>query len=244
MNTPKERVYKLMQGSPLSYTLASRNTESSPLMYFDETKNINRTLRYATNQKSCFEDEQDGNVLLSPIVFVDGLLVVPKNNPVLQQFLHYHPMRDRVFYEVDLVKDAQKEMEELDLESDALIAVRKLSIEEVEMLTRTLFGKDPEKVDTAVLMRDVKVFAKNNPKDFLAAINDPELSFQSKVRVFFDRGLLSPRNNNKEVWFNTPGNKKKMASVAFNNSPFDTAVAYFKSEEGVESLKALESLIQ
>jgi len=37
-------------------------------------ENENRPLRYARNQKSPFEDEQDGNVILEPIVFEDGML--------------------------------------------------------------------------------------------------------------------------------------------------------------------------
>ena len=42
---------------PLSFMLASRHTRRKPLLYFDGTSN--RPLRYARNQKSPFEDEQD-----------------------------------------------------------------------------------------------------------------------------------------------------------------------------------------
>ena len=48
-------------------------------MYFDERQELNRALRYARNQKSPFEDEQDGNAIVEPIVFEDGFLSVPKN---------------------------------------------------------------------------------------------------------------------------------------------------------------------
>ena len=71
--TPKARVYKLKtRHTPLSLMLASRNTSQKPLVYFDEEKMINRALRYAVNQKSIFEDEQDGSALLGTIVFEDG----------------------------------------------------------------------------------------------------------------------------------------------------------------------------
>jgi len=92
-----DKVYKLKSGNPLSYTLASRNHPRFPLLWFDEEKNLNRVLRYSVNQKSPFEDEQDGNAVLEPIIFEDGLLRVPKNNPVLQEFLYYHPLRNVVF---------------------------------------------------------------------------------------------------------------------------------------------------
>ena len=97
--TPVDKVYRLLNGNPLSYTLASRNTQRFPLMWYDEKNNVNRPLRYASNQKSPFEDEQDGSAILEPIVFEDGLLRVPKNNPVLQEFLHYHPLNGIVFIE-------------------------------------------------------------------------------------------------------------------------------------------------
>ena len=101
-----DKIYKLKSGTPLSYTLASRNHPRFPLLWFDEEKNINRPLRYSVNQKSPFEDEQDGNAIVEPIIFEDGLLRVPRTNPVLQEFLYYHPLREKIFVEVDNEKDA------------------------------------------------------------------------------------------------------------------------------------------
>ena len=84
-----DKFYKLKRdAAPLTYMLASRNSARYPLMWFDEEQNINRPLRYAKNQKSPFEDEQDGNAILEPILFEDGILHVPKNNQVLQQILY------------------------------------------------------------------------------------------------------------------------------------------------------------
>ena len=92
----KDRVYKLTRNkAPLSCIIPSRHSQRSPLLYFDEDKGYNRALRYARNQKSCFEDEQDGSAIVEPIIFEEGMLRVPKNNPVLQAFLHYHPLNGR-----------------------------------------------------------------------------------------------------------------------------------------------------
>jgi hypothetical protein len=91
-------------------------------MYFDEEQNVNRALRYARNQKSPFEDEQDGNAILEPIIFEDGFLHVPRTNPVLQEFLHYHPMNGLHFEEINNEKDAQEDVEVLNLEVDAFEA--------------------------------------------------------------------------------------------------------------------------
>ena len=239
--TPVDKVYKLLNGTPLSYTLASRTHPRFPLMWYDESKNQNRVLRYAINQKSPFEDEQDGNSILEPIVFEDGMLNVPKTNPVLQEFLHYHPHNGLIFTEVDKEKDASAEIDGLSLEVDALVEARKLSIEQMEMLTRVLFGKDPSSVSTSEMKRDLLVFAKNDPSSFMNAINDPELQFRAKVRTFFENNFLSLRSNGKEIWFSTATNKKKMCSVPFGEDPFDIAAGYLQSDEGIDSLKMLES---
>ena len=241
--TAVDKVYKLKIGNPLSYTLASRNHPRFPLMWFDEKNNVNRALRYASNQKSPFEDEQDGNFIIEPIIFEDGFLRVPKNNPVLQQFLHYHPLNGTIFSEVDKEKDAAAEVQDLDLEIEALVEARQLSIEQIETLTRVMFGKDPSTVSTAELKRDILVFAKREPKEFLSILNDPELKFQAKVRLSFENKLLILRNGDKEVWFNTATNKKKMLSVPFGEDPYDMVAHFLRSDEGIDSLKMLESTL-
>ena len=236
-----DKVYKLKIGNPLSYTLASRNHPRFPLMYFDETKNQNRPLRYAVNQKSPFEDEQDGNAIMEPIIFEDGFLSVPRTNPVLQEFLHYHPLNGVVFTEIDDEKEAKDEVEDLNVEIDALIEARRLTLDQLETLTRVMFGKDPSTISTAELKRDILVFAKNDPKAFLTTLNDPELQYQAKVRLFFEQKLLTLRNNDREVWFNTPTNRKKMVSIPFGEDYYEVAGHFLSSDEGLDALKMLEA---
>lgn len=243
VTTSVDKVYKLKIGNPLSYTLASRNHPRFPLMWFDEKNNTNRALRYSVNQKSPFEDEQDGNAIIEPIIFEDGFLRVPRQNPVLQEFLHYHPLNGLIFTEVDKAKDAAAEVEDLNLEIEALIEAKQLTIEQVETLTRVMFGKDPSTVSTAELKRDILVFAKREPKEFLNILNDPELKFQAKVRLFFESKLLILRNGDKEVWFNTATNKKKMLSVPFGEDPYEMVGHFLQSDEGLDSLKMLEATL-
>lgn len=241
--TPVDKVYKLKIGNPLSYTLASRNNPRFPLMWFDEKNNVNRALRYASNQKSPFEDEQDGNAIIEPIIFEDGFLRVPKNNPVLQQFLYYHPLNGTIFAEVDKEKEASEEVEDLNIEVEALVEAKQLSIEQIETLTRVMFGKDPSLLSTAELKRDILVYAKTDPRGFLNILNDPELKFQAKVRMFFENKLLVLRNNDKEAWYNTSTNKKKMLSVPYGEDPYEMVAHFLQSDEGLDSLKMLEATL-
>jgi hypothetical protein len=240
-----DKVYKLTRNAaPLSYTLPTRNSRVFPLMYFDESKNTNRALRYARNQKSPFEDEQDGNSILDPVIFIDGMLRVARTNPVLQEFLHYHPYNGKKFIEVNKEKDAAKDIENLNEEVDALIAARSLEIDMVESISRVLFGTDISKVSTAELKRDILVFARTEPKEFLNVLNDPMLKLQAKIHLFFDEGLLSLRKNKKEVWFSTKSNKNRMLVVPYGEDPYFMVASFLTSDDGIESLKMLESILE
>lgn len=239
-----DKAYRLKkQNSPLTFMLPTRNTKRYPLLWFDEESGANRTLRYARNQKSPFEDEQDGNAIVEPIIFEDGMLYVPKNNQVLQKFLYYHPMNGLKYEEVNDEKDASEDVETLNLEVDALIEARQLTIEQLENICSVIFGIDTSKVSTAEMKRDVLVYARNYPEDFLDIVRDPELKLQAKVRMMFDAGIIQFRKNQKEVWYNTSTNKKKMLTVPFGEDGYFTVATYFQTDEGVEALKVLEKLL-
>ena len=242
--TSVDRVYKLTRdAAPLSYTLPTRNSRRFPLMYFDEESNTNRALRYARNQKSPFEDEQDGNAILDPVIFIDGMLQVPRTNPVLQAFLSYHPLNGKRFIEVDDEKDAAQVVENLNLEVDALIEARSLDLDMVESVSRVLFGNDVSKMSTAELKRDILVYAKREPSDFLNVLNDPMLKLQSKVHSFFENNLLTFRKNKKEVWYNTSSNKTRMLVVPYGEDPYYLVSSFLSSDDGIESLKLLEKML-
>eukprot|EP01043_Picozoa_sp_COSAG02_P104277 COSAG02_NODE_40269_length_407_cov_0.951299_1_plen_87_part_01 len=85
---------------------------------------------------SPFKDEQDGNAIVTPVIFESGLLRVPKQNQALQKFLAYHPLNGIKFEEVDTAKDAAREVEMLNVEVDALIAAKQLNVDQMESLGR------------------------------------------------------------------------------------------------------------
>ena len=237
----KDRTYRLLRGSsPLAFVLPSKHTRRSPLLYWDEEKNANRVLRYATNQRSPFEDEQDGHAILSPVVFEDGMLNVPKTNPVLQEFLHYHPLNGKKFEEVDNERDAQEQLEYMVQEVDALQAAKDLTIEQAEAVGRVVFGKDVSIMTTAELRRDLLVYARRDAHSFMAAIRNPELSLMSKIQTFFDSRLLSLRNKGRDVHYNLKNNKKRLVSIPYGENHIEYLAQFFKTDDGVEILMFLE----
>lgn len=238
----EDKIYVLRRKfKPLSYMLPSKNTNRSNLFYFDETKQTNRALRYAKNQKSPFEDMQDGNLILEPIVFVDGALSVPRNNPVLQEFLSYHPGNGTIFEEVNTEKDAYSEVDKLNYELDAQLSARDLTVEKLETVARVLIGSKVDKMSTVELKRDVLIYAKRNPKEFLEMLNDPMLELQNTAAKFLDQNLLILKNKNRDIYYNLAQNKKKLLTVPFGEDPLFILTSFLQSDEGIEVLRLLEN---
>jgi hypothetical protein len=223
--------------------LNSRNTRRAPLLYFDEEKGINRPLRYARNQKSPFEDEQDDNAILEPIVFEDGFLSVPKNNPVLQKFLSLHPGIGKIYEEVNTEKDASKEVASLDSQLDAEIAAKELEIDMIENIARLLMGSTVDKLTSSELRRDVRLYARQNPIEFLEMIDDPMVRLQGLAKKALDSKILTLRNGDRDVFFNLKNNKKKMITVPFDETATSAIAAFLQSDEGVEIMKMLEKKV-
>jgi hypothetical protein len=237
-----DKIYVLKRKfKPLSYMLPSKNTNRSNLFYFDETKQTNRALRYAKNQKSPFEDMQDGNLILEPIVFVDGALIVPRNNPVLQEFLSYHPGNGPIFEEVNTERDASSEIEKLNYELDAQLSARDLTVDKLETVARVLLGSKIDKMSTAELKRDVLIYAKVNPQEFLEVLNDPMLELQNTAAKFLDQNLLIFKNNNRDIYYNLAQNKKKLLTIPFGEDPLFILTSFLQSDEGIEVLRLLEN---
>ena len=243
----KAKSYRLKQGqSPLSYMLASRHSSRSPLLHFNEETGVNEPLRYARNQKSPFENEQDGNAILEPIVFEDGMLTVSKENQVLQKFLSLHPSNGFVFEEINKERDAAAELEQVEFELEAQIEAKKITTDtsKLTQICRVLMGNAVENMTTAELKRDILVYAKNNPDDFLDTLNDPMLELMDDVYQFFNLSLLSTRNNGKDVYYNLPNNKKKMLTIPFGEDPNFIVASFMKSDDGLEVYKLLKNKIK
>ena len=241
------KIYKLTGNkAPLSYMLASRHSQRSPLLYFDEEQGINRPLRYARNQKSPFEDKQDGNAILEPIVFDDGMLVAQKEDQVLQEFLHYHPGNGKVFVEVNKEQDALNELSDAESVLEAQIIAKELSSNTQKLLqvSRVLLGNVVDNMTIPELKRDLLIYSKNNPEDFINTINDPMLQLQDDVYQIFKAGFLQTRNNGKEAYYNLPNNKKRLISVPFGEDANWIVGSFFQSDDGVEIYKLLKNRLK
>jgi hypothetical protein len=242
--TSKDRVYILNQSkTPVSFFVQSRSNKRRQLLHFDEEKGINRALRYSRNQRSIFEDEQDGTAILEPIVMEDGKITIPKNNPLLQKFMDIHPDNvangGTLFYEFDPQKIAEDRVKDLNLEVDALIAARNLDLEVMKAIARVHLGMDSDKMTSSEIKHDILLFAKNYPEEFLDAIDDPDISVNDFSSRAFKEGYITFRAG-KDIHYNLSNNKKKILTVPFGERKEDVFMTWLKSNEGVEFYKFLE----
>lgn len=243
-NQVKDKVYVLNQDkTPVSFFIQSRSNKRKQLLHFDEEKGINRPLRYSKNQKSIFEDEQDGTAILEPIVMDDGKLTVPKNNPILQQFMDMHPDNlangGTLFYEFDPQKIAEDRVRDLNLEVDALIAARSLDLDKMKSIARVHLDSNVDKMTAAEIKHDILLFARNYPEDFLYAIEDPDIDVNDISSRAFDEGYVTFRAG-KDIHYNLKNNKKKILTVPFGERKEDVFMTWLKSDEGLEFYQYLE----
>ena len=237
---PKDMSFVLKRkAAPLSFMLNSRHTSSNPLMHWDGKQN--RTLRYARNQKSPFEDEQDDHAIIEPIIFEDGALFVSKQNPILQQFLLLHPMFNKSFEILDYSLDAQEELDEMEASDEAISAYKTLSVDQLLSVARVQLNLNTDKLSMPEIKRDVRRYAESNPSKFLSAIDDPDLNVSDIITVAFTKGFLKTRSNDTQVWFNLPSNKTKMIDIVQGTDLKVAVSEHFKTDDGISVMEMLES---
>jgi len=231
----KDRVYFLKRGlTPLMYTIKSRG-----IYYFDEEKGYERELKYTLNQKTVFVDEFKGDARLGHIVFENGTISVPREKQTLQKLLSlYHPDRESLFAELDLVKNAEDDMAGLNLEIDALNMARDMDVEQIEAILRVEQGSSVSKMTSKELKRDALVFARNNPDLFIELANDENVKLRNFGIKCVELGLVKLSSDNRSfTWANTG---RKLLNVPFDEHPYSALAAWFKTDEGLEAYGNLE----
>ena len=144
-----DKVY-LLKGAqqPPVVTLQSKHTRRKPLLHFDKEKGHQQELRYATNQKSPFVEEQKGVATLGHISFRSGKLIVPETKPNLIKFLELHPLNGTLFFEYKPVEIATNQVDAIELEFNALSLAKKLEIDDLEAIMRVELGSKVRKMSS------------------------------------------------------------------------------------------------
>jgi len=237
------RYYLLNEREPLTYTLNSRNTSRHPLLWFDEKTGEQKELRYATNQNSPFVSEQKGEVTLGHIVFEDGVLAVPKEKQNLQKLLSlYHPKKNTIYTEWEAEVVAEDELEDINVELDAMLAAKEMDIDHAEAVLRVEIGSKVSSLSSKELRRDLLLMARKNPTAFLAIASDENVGLRNVGIRAEEQGIIKISQDQRT--FHWGSNDRKLMTIPFDENPYSALAAWFKTDEGVEVFKTIQKKLQ
>ncbi len=236
----KDRTYYLKDGTtPLTFRLSSRHSRLRPLLYFDKEAGYQKEIRYATNQASPFASEQNGEATLGHIIFEEGMLVVPKEQQNLQKLLSlYHPQLNLKYEEFNPVVEAEDDLDNLELEFDAMSAARGMDIDQGEAILRVEKGSEVSSMSSKELKRDLLLFARSNPALFLELANDENVHLRNVAIKATENGIIALSDDNRT--FNWASNNRKLMTVPFDENPYSAMAAFFKTDEGLEVFRSVE----
>jgi len=236
----KDRLYELTKTKPLVFTLPTSHGRKKSLLHFDEELGYQRELRYATNQRSCFVDEQQGQIVMGRIVFRDGKLNVPKENVVLQKLLSlYHPaVKDGIYEEYKPAQQASNEVDWIEFELQALNLAKSLTVDEAEAILRVEMGASVTELSSSEIKRDVLIFAKKNPNLFIQLATDENTQLRSFGAKAVEMGILNLSQDQRTFTYGNTG--RKVMTVPFDEHPYFALSAFFRTDEGMEIYKAIE----
>ena len=240
----KSRTY-LLKGphTPLTYTISSRHSRRFPLLWFDRENGEQKELRYATNQSSPFVHDQKGEATLGHITFKDGVLTVSEEKQNLQKLLSlYHPMLNKKYYEFDAVVQATDELDDLEIQLDAMNAAKVMDVDQAEAILRTEMGSKVSKMTSKEIKRDLLIFAKRNPKLFLNLAQDENIQLRNFAIKACELNIIKLSQDQRE--FKWAANGKKLMTVPFDENPYSAFAAFLKTDEGVEIYKSIEKKIE
>ena len=239
----KDRMYIVVGQAPLTLTISSKHTSRHPLLWFDKEKGIQREIRYATNQNSPLIDEQKGEATLGHIMFKDGALYVKKEKQNLQKLLSlYHPLLGNKYYEHNPVAIAEDELEDLEIEVDAMIAARTMEVDQAEAILRVEIGSKVSSMTSKELKRDLMLFAKRNPHLFMELANDDNVHLRNIAIKASEMNIIKLSQDQRT--FTWGSNGRKLMTVPFDENPYSAMAAYFKTDEGVEVFRSVEKNLE
>ena len=240
----KDRIYMLSDGySPLTFTLPCRHTVRYPLIWFDKTTGQQEEIRYATNQNSPLVSEQKGQVTLGHIIFENGILNVPKEKQNLQKLLSiYHPGLNVKYVEFDATIEAEDDLDDLELEVQAMNMAFEMDIDAAEAIVRVEVGSRVNNMSSKEIRRDLLLFAKKNPSLFIELANDENVHLRNVAIRATETGII--RLSQDQRTFHWGENDRKLMTVPFDENPYSAMAAFFKTDEGINVFQSIEKKLK
>lgn len=221
---------------------------------WEEPKNEDdepRQIRYASNQKSIYTEDQKGQSKLPTLMLRDGVMTVDDSDKTLIKFMDAHPLNGIKFKRVDEEADAMEELADEELtnyikaeifakskEKDGTIALESL----LAMKSRTLTYSKVQEMGPAQIRKSLYVIAENEPELFVNndevfnAFDNKDFIYQDVImRAMNDDVIRQNPKGNKFTWRNGEG----ILTVPAGKNEIEFFANWLQTEDGKEVLKQI-----
>lgn len=216
---------------------------------FDPETGENRKIRYVPGETSIYADEQSENAKMrEPIAFTNGFLFVDHTNPTLKKYLdtcnangsnpHRVKSKSILFTIKDDEKSAQDKIQQVGTVMDAVQSALKMPLNELIGYAKVLGVDTNKSVDE--IRWDMKIQAEQNPKSFLAGMNDPRTEMKQLLLMAQESSII--KMDKKAVTWVASGNT--ICVPAIGTKPIDRMVDYCSQGEGEQVYAEIERRLQ
>ena len=147
-----------------------------------------------------------------------------------------HPQFNKLFFELDKEQEASKEVEDIYNEIDAQVEAKNLDINDLEAIARVVMKGNISSMTSSELRRDMIIWAKKNPSEFMNLINDENLKLRNLAVRAVEMNILHIKQDNRTVVWGD--NKKEQIIVApYGENVYSALALFFKTDEGLDVLQ-------
>ena len=147
-------------------------------------------------------------------------------------------MNGVIYYEWKPEAVANNEVQNLELEIEALNAAQSMDIDMAEAIMRVEVGSKVSDMSSKELRRDLLLYAKRNPELFLELVNDENVVLRNFGIRATEMGILKLSSDQRT--FSWGSNDRKLMNVPFDEHPYSALAAWFKTDEGMEIYSNIE----
>ena len=150
----------------------------------------------------------------------------------------YHPLKNNKYYEHNAVAIAEYELDDLEIQIDAMMAARSMEVDAAEAILRVEIGSKVSEMTSKEIKRDLLLFAKRNPDLFIELANDDNVQLRNVAVKAIEAGVIRLSQDQRSFHWGT--NDRKLMNVPFDENPYSAMAAWFKTDEGVEVYRSIE----
>ena len=166
-----------------------------------------------------------------------------KQRQNLQKLLSlYHPKRNVLYYEYKPIEIAEDELDDLEIQIEAMVAARSMDIDDAEAILRVELGSKVSEMSSKELKSDLMLFAKKNPDLFMELASDDNVQLRNVAIKATEMGIVVLSQDQRT--FTWGSNGRKLMTVPFDENPYSAMASYFKTDEGVEVYRSVEKNLE